>query len=683
MADYNFNINVGTTGNTYSAKVTDLYLCAGEEYKTSPKILFTFTATDSYYNISKCISTSLTVHGSEEYEGRIAMSIGDFNSQGLVSALTGADSHNGAKFSGVYGIDIDPSFIPSNAFTDVAGLPTGNYGSWTNYMYIGISEWILSTNIPVFETDARALTYITTGEGIEHAVNYTYQERTGEEFNISNIWTHGTWSASGLSGIGAQNYRLVKGKIITGGHISFYPIEGISDGALKYGIASNASFDGLQYSIDGVNWFNSDTFPFNFFYRERDRELGTFDFGLTFFSQIPVFEDEETAEKWNDEDPSVSIEDAINWPQISGQYPPQNNTGSALPASVFGDVKMKGFFSQQYICDASCLSDLANDLFDTSIGGFWEYFKKGLDMYGGNAGDAVMGLSFWPFSVSDFIGTGNYAAAQYIWFGGYGWDTTGHGTCNQIIYASGHKDIGTLRFIPRYHSWRDYEPYTKIYVSIPYCGTYQLDVARYWNKDVTFRYFIDTRTNGCMCVLIADGYCMDYFNGQMGVTMPIVLSDYSAYMNSQMQVLLQGGGQAAQAFGSGASSIMSAGGGAALAGASLGAAGGAGIAGAIIGAKTVYGLTQNNINNFNKTKGGSSSMINCFLPQTIDVIFEMQDSCEPSNYNQMFGQPSLASGIVANFSGFLKCQSVKVNAGKATEREKERIKQMLLSGIYI
>ena len=76
-------------------------------------------------------------------------------------------------------------------------------------------------------------------------------------------------------------------------------------------------------------------------------------------------------------------------------------------------------------------------------------------------------------------------------------------------------------------------------------------------------------------------------------------------------------------------------------------------------------------------------MINCFLPQTIDVIFEMQDSCEPSNYNQMFGQPSLASGIVANFSGFLKCQSVKVNAGKATEREKERIKQMLLSGIYI
>ena len=76
-------------------------------------------------------------------------------------------------------------------------------------------------------------------------------------------------------------------------------------------------------------------------------------------------------------------------------------------------------------------------------------------------------------------------------------------------------------------------------------------------------------------------------------------------------------------------------------------------------------------------------MINCYLPQTVDFIFEIQEDCAPSNYRQMFGSPSMTAGIVGNFSGFLKCQSVKVNAGKATEREKERIKQMLLSGIYI
>ena len=687
MADYTFSINIGTTSDTYTAKVTDLYACNDEAYKTAPKILFTFTAKDTYSNISKCIATSLSVHGSQENEGRVAMSIGDFNSQGLVSALNGAGSHSGATFSGTYGIDIDPSFIPANAFSNVASLPSGNYGSWESYMYVGISEWTLSTNIPVFETDARALTYITTGEGLEHAVNYSYQERIGEEFSISNIWTHGTWSASGLSGISAQNYRMVKGKILTGGRIAFYKKSGIVDGALQYGVSISGSFEGLQYCTDGVTWHDSAEFPFNFFYRERDNEIGTFNFGLTFYASIPVFSDETTADKYVEGDPSVTIKDAINWPQISGEYPASNTTGSALPASIFGDVKLKGFFSQQYICDSTCLSAIANDLFDTSEGGIWEYMKKGLDMYGNAAPiEAVMGLSFWPFNVSDFIGAGNYAAANYIWFGGYGWDTTGHGTCNQIIYASGYKDLGTVRIAPTFNNWRDYEPYTKLYVSIPYCGTYQLDIARYLGKDVRVRYFIDTRTNGCMCALIADNYLMDYFNGQMGVTMPITLTDYAAYMNAQMQVLLQGGGQAVQsgmnAY-SGASGFGAMGGGAGLAAGLIAGGAPAAISGAVTGAKTVFGLAQNNINKFNVTKGGSSSMINCYLPQTVDFIFEIQEDCAPSNYRQMLGSPSMAAGIVGSFSGFLKCQSVKVNAGKATEREKERIKQMLLSGIYI
>ena len=681
MADYTFNINIGTTGDTYTAKVTDLYICNNEAYKTSPKIVFTFTATDSYYNISKCIATSLEVNGYQENDGRVAMSIGDFNSLGLVSALNGSGSHSGAAFSGVYGIDIDPSFIPSNAFSSVGSLPSGNYGSWLSYMYIGISEWTLSTNIPVFETDARALTYITTGEGLEHAVNYSYQERIGEEFSISNVWTHGTWSAAGLSGIGAQNYRMVKGKILTGGKIAFYRKSGVVDGALQYGVSISGAFEGLQYCVDGVTWHDANDFPFNFFYRERDNEIGTFDFGLSFYASIPVFADETTADKYVEGDPSVTEKDALNWPQISGQYPITNTTGTALPASVFGDVKLKGFFSQQYICDSTCLSALASDLFDTTASG-WESIKKGLEMYSANI-DAVMGLSFWPFDVSTFIGAGNYAAAQYIWLGGYGWDTTGHGTCNHIIYASGYKDLGVVRITPTFNSWRDYEPYTKLFVSIPFCGTYQLDLSRYMGKDVRVRYFIDTRTNGCICALIADGYLMDYFNGQMGVTMPINLTDYTAYANSQINTLLGGGGQAINAFGS-ATSAANAGlaaagtGGALLAGGATAAVGGA-----VTGAKTVYGLTMNNINNYNKTKGGSSSMLNCYLPQTVDFFFEIQESCEPDNYNAMFGAPSLAGGQIFNFTGYLKCQSVKLECGTATEREREKLKSLLLNGVYI
>lgn len=76
-------------------------------------------------------------------------------------------------------------------------------------------------------------------------------------------------------------------------------------------------------------------------------------------------------------------------------------------------------------------------------------------------------------------------------------------------------------------------------------------------------------------------------------------------------------------------------------------------------------------------------MINEYLPQSVCFIFEIQEDCAPENYGDMFGYPSMKSGKIYNFSGFLKCQAVKLNCGIATERERERIKEMLLSGIYI
>ena len=557
------------------------------------------------------------------------------------------------------------------------GVPSFTVTNDTNIIY---------SPLPLVSSKANSLiSFITNvnfySTGLEVLVRYPYSEEPeSKEFTINNIWAHGTWSTTGLSNMGTQNFRLVKGKMLTGAKIAFYPQSGVIGGKLKLNVLTSGTFDGIQYSEDGTTWHDSATFPYTFFYKERTNELGTFDFGLTFYASIPVFSDYTKANKYVTNDPSVTEKDAENWPQISGEYPVTNTTGSALPSSTFGDVKLKSFFTQQYICDATCLTALANDLFDTTAAG-WEAIKKGLEMYAANI-DAVMGLSFWPFDVSTFIGAGNYAAAQYIWLGGYGWDTTGHGTCNHIIYASGYKDLGTVRIVPTFNSWRDYEPYTKLFVSIPFCGTYQLDLSRYMGKDIRVRYFIDTRTNGCICALIADNYLMDYFNGQMGVTMPINLTDYTAYANSQINTLLGGGGQAINAFG-GATSAANIGAVAGTGGALLAGGATAAVGGAVTGAKTVYGLTMNNINNYNKTKGGSSSMLNCFLPQTVDFFFEIQESCEPKNYNSMFGAPSLVGGPIYNFTGFLKCQSVKLECGTATEREREKLKSLLLNGVYI
>lgn len=697
MANYIFEIPIGDTQLTKQVEIDKSYIyCHDESYKEDPRIIWYMEDSNiySYYMVDNCSDISISLDPNPQYDNRFATSI-TYIQQNQIAFFNSTDWANPSarvSFAGKNGVGstLDQAYANEQDYTR-AYAPNGP--SWVDSRTSSIYDWHLATNIPIFETTAEAKTYITTGEGLENAVNYDYlHESDGEDFVINNVWAHANWTPTGAKNITEPNYRLVKGKMLYGSKLSFYNIPGIVDGKLKIGVKSIGEFEGLQYSVDSVNWIDATEFPFDFFYRPRDNELGELDFGLSIYTQIPIFEDEETAQKYMDDDPSVSIEDAVNWPQISNDYPIGNQTGSDLPQTRMGEVKVKGFFSQQYIMDDTCLTALANDFFDTSSpSNIWELIKKGLDMYP-NYMDAVMGLSFWPFSLASYLKAGSYSPASYVWLGGYGWDTAGHGSCNRIIYPNGELSIGQFRCIPRFKSWRDFEPYCKMYVSLPYCGTYQLDISRYLGKLIKVKYYIDTRTNGCVACLFADDYLVDFFNGQMGCTMPITMTDFSRFMNSQIETLLGGGGQAVQTFGSGLDIAKTAGSAAGL----LGAGATVGVSGAIAGAKTVYGLTQNNINNFHKTKGGSSSMINCYLSQNVDFIFEYQISNyettsgksvvatpEYNRYIEMFGLPSMKSGTVGTFSGFLKCQAVTVNAPKATEREKEKIKQMLLSGVYI
>ena len=572
-------------------------------------------------------------------------------------------------------------------------------------------------NIPIFEnsedaeeysnpntTDARALELLAT------ALNY-YDEPLEEKiYEFSTIARNYTMDGFGdLTENESEGERYRGLRIKINGLAALYKISGISDGNLKYGIKLSTTPLICYYSTDyGNTWQNvpgqPTTLPFDFVWRPYEEEDGEGTFwaavGNGDNKNLFTFDNEEDASEYTSG--NSDGRKASNYSEIM-EDDFDNPTGEDDEETEFGEVKTRGFFSQQYIMDSSCLQALANDLFDTSIGGIWEAIKKGLDMYGDNPIEAVMGLSFWPVDLTSvFPGV----SATHVWFGGYGWEPSA-GSALRLIYPNGYKTLGSITIRRTFRNWRDYAPYTRLYVSLPYVGVYELDLTRYYDKTVEVRYYFDTRTNGCIACLIADGHLMDYFNGQMGVTMPITLTDYAGYANSQIATLLGAGALAAVAStgvgaavaGAGSAALGLAGtavgasglAGAAAAAGAAGAAGGAvgiglggaAVAGTALGAKTAYGLSQNNINKHNTTKGGSSSMINEYLPQYVEFIFEIQEDCAPDNYGQQYGYPSMKSGSVGSFQGFLKCQSVKLDCGVATENEKNQIKTMLLNGIYI
>ena len=542
------------------------------------------------------------------------------------------------------------------------------------------------TNLPIFPDVNISNQYLLGTESErksiirQYAINYVSgeEEPEGRTFEISNPWQHGTWTSRGPAPDTDVAYRNVRGKIIGTGKMAFYKI-GLDNGSLKIGIKTQCVFDALEYSIDGVTWNDTNTFPFEFFFLVRTNEIGTFNYGLAFGNDvIPLWNNEADADDFIDG--NKPIEEADNWDQISPAYPDPAIPGDPDNVTTFGEVGARSIFSQQYVVPLAVMYELADALFDTTSGGIWEDIKKGLEMYGDSPIEAIESLMYFPCDLTAIFPG---ASQPHIYFGGYKLDLT-QGSVYRIANPDGSKDLGSVSFHRIYNNWLDFEPYCKLFVRIPYCGEYQLDLNEYYDKELAVKYFIDTRTGSCCCCLTANGHLVDVFNGQMGVQMPIKLTDFSAYANAQINTLLGGGGQAlsqgGQIAGTAANSL---GAGAASAGMLAGAAGLAVGLGGIMGAKTVYGLAQNNINRFNKTKGGSTSMLNMYQPQTICFTFEMNEPDIPSNFYQMNGYPSNAGGRVGNFAGFLKCDSVKVSIPGATDTELEKAKALLLNGVYL
>ena len=624
---------------------------------------------------------------------RVALYIG---TSGTEKAYLTSLHKGGASAS--YGVRWSVVKNQGTKYWDYGKLPDVGSDYWSGN-YATNKAFTFTTNIPFFGTDkTHAQEYVNCtddAQAIQLLKTYSYNFKEpdtspdGEDFEITNMWTHGTWLNDTQPQVSGQPYyRNFRAKM-TDGTFALYKIDGITDGKLKMGIKNNATFYNMQYSTDGRTWVDTDTFPFEYFLRKRVNELGEFDYALTFAnSKIPVFKDEATAQAYEDGD--IDITQADNWTDISQNYPIMNSTANSDDNTTMGQVLTRAFFSQQYICSTSAIQQISNALFDTTSNMF-EDIITGLKMYGERIVDSVQSCMFFPIDLNTV-----YTDVQnqsYIYFGGYQFNLADGVTVNKIIHPNGYYDFGSFDLAYSFgnaenQNFRDFSPYTRIFCYLAYIGWVELDSSRYMGHTVNIRYYFDTRTGMCLACLFvqtAQGQVLyDYYQGQAGVSMPITLTDYTSYANAQIQTLLGGvndtKGNMGTVFNAGVNmaekGLMTTG--------SAMALGSVGMLGAGIGAtKTLYGLTQNNINNFNKTKGSSSSMLNMCLPQECMFMFEIQQGTPTPYELELVGYPSNASDLLVNFSGYLEVDSVKLDCSGATDNEKAEIIRQLQSGVYI
>ena len=508
-------------------------------------------------------------------------------------------------------------------------------------------------------------------------------------FTIYNTGQLDRWTNAGRSFISGPYYRWARLKLATSdqvdGRFAFYR-GGLDDGKIKLIPVSVASVVNCEYSTDGgATWQESGSFPYDYIYGERVDELGEFisatRTGIGGNTGVPLFATEAEAIGWVNHDPNVSIDQALNYGELGNRYPITNPTGIDETSTTMGtNAGIASLFSQKYLCNKSDIEKIARALFDTGAGHIWDDIKEGLDMMGENPINAVCGLQYFPIDLSQVFS--RTSSQSSIYFGGYYFKPTDHGEQSdlnilKILGFDGFVDLGEFTiersFTPA-EDIRNYEPYCNLQIFLPYVGLQKLSYNKYVGKTIKARYYIDINSGGCLACLFCNNILMDFFNGNMGVNLPITLTDFAGYAEAQLNNLASFagvGGNAAGAISAGASGNI-----AGAAGASV-----ASIAGF---EKSLYEVSTTNLDQFNTTKGGSSALGNGYLPQYIYLVFEFIQTDETPNLIQLAGRASNASGVLNSFSGYLEIDDIelKTSAGM-TESEKAEFISLLHSGIII
>ena len=603
------------------------------------------------------------------------------------------------------------SFCQGNSpMTSISTNGTGRYPVTKHHISIDMPF------CPIFATQTEAERYIS-GLDLDpsNALNY-YEAETepeGELFEIYNTGQRGTWSLGDIvTDVSTPFYRWFRVKLATtqgvDGRLAFYK-QGLEDGVIKVVPVATADIVFCEYSTNGSTWeeWTGSGLPFDYIYGERTNELGTFIYatrsGLNGTDGAPVFDDEATALKWVNHDPSVDITDANNYGDLGNRYPIGNKTGQKETDTTMGTASnFKSHFTQKYILDSGDVVKIANAMLDTTSNIF-EDIVEGLKMFGESIIDSVCSLVFFPIDLTTVFT--RLSSQNYIFFGGYQYPPTGDPTSIQVYRVTGYDgyiDLGTVTIEPTYPEgdYRNTSDYCRVSIFLPYIGLTELSYEKYVGKQLKVRYYLDLNTGSTLvCLLCNDGdgfKLYDYLNGQMGAQIPITLTDASAYAQAELRNISNlASSITAGAVGLG-TGLASRGSGIiqqAINGNTLGAVSEVGAMNAegAVGAfstgigfsKALYDLKTTNINNFKTTKGGSGAIGNQYLPQYVYLIFEYIETEETPNLLQLEGRPSNKSGALESFSGYLEVDSVKLSCSYATENEKKEIEQLLNTGVYI
>ena len=217
-----------------------------------------------------------------------------------------------------------------------------------------------------------------------------------------------------------------------------------------------------------------------------------------------------------------------------------------------------------------------------------------------------------------------------------------------------YTEIGSINIPKYYHNFLDYAPYTKLTIFLPFIGFKELDCNLYIDKSLKVNYIHDLITGTCKAMLYANNIYVQSFDGVSGIDIPLTASNNSAIANAFIN---SAAGSIAQFFGDPIGGLIS------------------------LGKATVSSAlaTQHY-----STQGSYSPSCGAYETHVCYVIIDRPAMQYSATYNHDYGRPCNLSQTIGNLKGFTKmCENIDCSGISCTENEKEMIRQLLTSGIYV
>lgn len=308
---------------------------------------------------------------------------------------------------------------------------------------------------------------------------------------------------------------------------------------------------------------------------------------------------------------------------------------------------------------ASQMKDLAhymwvNPLFDIETG-FKKLFADPMD--------CILGLSVVPVTVPT-------SGAKNVNIGNLVTSVTMNVASQQYIEV----DCGTVTVQRFFGSYLDFEPYTKISLFLPYCGTHSLNMDDISGKTIGIVYHIDILTGSCIAFVKCGESVLYEFNGACGSNIPVNSLNFASTIENAIRIAVNIGTTVATA----------------------GASAPAQTATEVARQKAMN--TARNISLAGSTAEGALSLkpnvsrsgalgggVGILGHQIPYFIITRPRLCKPANQDFFQGYPSFIQTTIGDLigKGFTSFTNVIISGQYLTDEEETELESILESGVYL